>query len=87
MEAISLKLDENMLHNIDSSLRNNNYSTRTEFIRDAIREKLEQLRREQLAQEFMKFKGKATKKTTYEENERTAEEALKKLVKEKGWEN
>lgn len=87
MEAVSLKLDENMLHNIDESLKGNNYSTRTEFIRDAIRDKLGSLKREQLAEEFLKFKGKAKKTTTYEQNKKTAEKALNELAHEMGWEN
>jgi len=85
MEAVSLKLDENMLKNVDNSLKDNNYSTRTEFIRDAIRDKLEQLHRARLAQEFLKFRGKAGKKTTREQNRKTAEIALKELIEERGW--
>lgn len=85
MEAVSLKLEENMLHNIDESLDSNNYSTRTEFIRDAIRHKLEELKTQKIMEEFMKFQGKAKKKTTYEENKKTAEKALLELAKERGW--
>ena len=87
MEAVSLKLDENMLHNIDGSLKKNNYSTRTEFIRDAIRDKLDDLRREKMAQEFLKFKGRAKKKTTYEQNKKTAQEVMMKIAKEHNWED
>ena len=85
MEAVSLKLDENMLDNIDESLKGNNYSTRTEFIRDAIRDKLKNLTREKMAQEFLKFQGKAKRKTTHKENKKTAEKALNELAKEMGW--
>lgn len=85
MEAISLKLEKNMLKNIDKSLKNNNYSTRTEFIRNAIRKQLEELNRDQLIKEFMKFRGKSKIKTTYEQNRKTREIALKELIKEKGW--
>ncbi|MFH0875212.1 MAG: ribbon-helix-helix domain-containing protein [archaeon] len=85
MEALSLKLDENMLQNIDKSLKENNYSTRTEFIREAIRDKLNSLRREQMANEFLKFKGKANKKTNYEQNKITAQQALNNLAQENGW--
>ena len=85
MEAVSLKLDENMLHNIDESLKGNNYSTRTEFIRDAIRDKLGNLRREKMALEFLKYKGKAKKKTTYKQNKKTAKAALMEIAKEQGW--
>ena len=87
MQAISLKLDENMLKNIDNALKDNNYSTRTEFIRDAIRKRLEDMNKEDLIQEFLKFRGKAKKKTTREENKKTAESVLLQIAKERGWEN
>ena len=87
MEAVSLKLDENMLINIDESLKGNNYSTRTEFIRDAIRDKLDDLRREQMAQEFLKFQGRAKKKTTPKQNKKTAKEVMMEIAREQGWEN
>ena len=82
MEAISLKLDKNMLNNIDNNLEKNNFSTRTEFIRDSIRDKLESLKRDKLIEEFMKFRGKANKKTTYKKNRKTRERASKELMAE-----
>ncbi len=85
MEVISLKLDENMLNNIDKSLQKHNYSTRTEFVRDAIREKLEKMTRDELIQEFMKTAGKAGKTTTDAHRRRIGEEAVKELAKERGW--
>lgn len=85
MEAISLKLDENMLTNIDENLKKHNYSTRTEFIRTAIRDKLEGLSRDDLIKEFMKFKGKAPRKTTDKERAKIREQALLEMAKEKGW--
>jgi len=85
MEAITLKLDETMLANVDKSLKQHNYSTRTEFIRDAIRAKLEGLKKEELIAEFMKYRGKAKKKTTYAENRKTREKVFKEYVKERGW--
>ncbi|MBW3018663.1 ribbon-helix-helix domain-containing protein [Candidatus Woesearchaeota archaeon] len=82
MDAITLKLDENMLANVDESLKNHNYSTRTEFIRDAIRDKLEGLKREELMAEFLQYRGKAKKKTTYAENRKIREEVSRELMAE-----
>lgn len=82
MEAISLKLDENMLTNIDENLRKHNYSTRTEFIRTAIRDKLEDLSREDLVKEFMKFKGKSTKNTSDEQLKKIRAEVSRELMEE-----
>jgi len=85
METISLKLEKGMLHDMDSKLKAHNFGTRTEFIRGAIRDKLQGLSREELIQEFLKTAGKAKKKTTYEENRKVREEVLNEMVKEKGW--
>jgi metal-responsive CopG/Arc/MetJ family transcriptional regulator len=82
MEVISLKLDENMLHNIDNSLSSNNFSTRTEFIRAAIREKLDELDKEEAIKQFLALKGKAKIKTSDKERERVGELAFEQLLKE-----
>jgi|SaaInlStandDraft_4_1057021.scaffolds.fasta_scaffold40071_2 metal-responsive CopG/Arc/MetJ family transcriptional regulator len=85
MESVSLKLDETMLSNIDHTLKDNNYSTRTEFIRDAIRIKLDELKKAKLIEEFIKFKGKSSKKTTYDENKKTREDVFIDMAKQNGW--
>ena len=53
MEIISLKLNKKMLENIDKILDNHNYSTRTEFIREALREKIEEYNRDDLLKELL----------------------------------
>ncbi len=40
MEAVSLKFEEGFLKNMTSAMKRHNYSTKTEFIREAIRDKL-----------------------------------------------
>lgn len=80
METISLKMDEQMLKEIDESLSKNNYSTRTELIRDALREKLEQLKKEELIKELMKFRGAAKKKTSDEELRRIREQVSSEML-------
>ena len=82
MEIISLKMDEHLLNAVDKNLSKNNFSTRTEFIRTAIREKLADLSRDELIKEFLKFRGSAKKKTTYKENRRTREAVSKELMAE-----
>jgi metal-responsive CopG/Arc/MetJ family transcriptional regulator len=46
MDTISLKMEGKLLREIDSVIRDYRYSTRTEFIRDAIRTKLNALEKE-----------------------------------------
>jgi metal-responsive CopG/Arc/MetJ family transcriptional regulator len=93
METISLKLDGDMLKNVDRSLKKHNFSTRTEFIREAIRDKLknltrdelEKLTREELIDIFMNTKLKPKKRFTEKEWREAREKALRDFIKEKGW--
>jgi len=81
MEIVSVRFQEKILKRIDSSISEHNYNSRTEFIREAVRDKLEQMRTEKLINEFMKFYGSAKKKTTYEDNRKTRETFSKELMK------
>lgn len=85
METISLKLEKMMLHTLDMNLQKHNFSTRTEFIRDAIREKLESLKKEELIQKFLQSKGKAKRKTSDIEYQRIRTLAWDKLMRDKGF--
>jgi metal-responsive CopG/Arc/MetJ family transcriptional regulator len=82
MEAVTVKFQEGVLKEIDRSIAEHNFNSRTEFIRDAIRDKLAELSKEDLINEFLKFRGKARKKTTYEENRKTREIVSKELMAE-----
>ena len=83
METVSLKLENNILEEIDTVLLKFRYSTRTEFIRDAIREKLTELEKEELLKIAAKLHGSSKRKTTdkqlHEAREILAEEYEKKL--------
>ncbi|MFC1741617.1 ribbon-helix-helix domain-containing protein [Nanoarchaeota archaeon] len=85
METISLKLDGNMLRNVDKKLKKHNYSTRTEFIRDAIRDKLEGLTKEEAIELFLNFRPKRKKGTENLTMAEIKEIAFKEMLKEKGW--
>jgi metal-responsive CopG/Arc/MetJ family transcriptional regulator len=63
-------------------LSSSGYSTRTEFIREAIRKKLDEIERGKMIKEFFSYRGKAGKKTTYKENRKTREIASKELFEE-----
>jgi metal-responsive CopG/Arc/MetJ family transcriptional regulator len=74
MENVSLKLETNIAKQIDKRMSEFNYSTKTEFIREAIRDKLSELSKEserkQAFQMLMKsrgvFKGEGKAKTDAE---------------------
>ena len=85
MEAITLKLNKNILDEIDKKLHKYRYSTRTEFLRDAVRSKLSELEKEELLHEVKKLYGSSKKKTTdrqlHEAGEKTFKAIEKKLLK------
>lgn len=82
MEVVTVKFQENVLKKMDDSISGHNFNYRTEFIREAVRDKLDELDREELINDFLKFKGKAKKRTTYAENRKTKELVSKELMAE-----
>ena len=48
MENVSLKLEKNFATSIKRAMKAHNYSTKTEFIRTALREKLAQLEEQEI---------------------------------------
>ena len=85
METVCVKLEESLLTRMDKQMKEAGYSTKTEFIREAIRIKLEEDEQEKLIKEFLTFKGKAQKETTYQENKKTREAVVLELARERGW--
>ncbi len=55
MKTISLKIATPVLERIDAHLEVHNFSTRTEFIREAIRDKIQQLESHKFEQEMRGF--------------------------------
>ena len=81
LESISLKIDKKILTEIDTNLKKRRYSTRTEFIREAIREKLSQEEKDQLLLNAEKMFGFSMKKTTDEKLHRAGAQMVKRLEK------
>ncbi len=81
METISLKMEETLLQEIDRKLQSNRYSTRTEFIRDAIRDKLSDLDKEEVLRRIASLQGSSKKKTSDEDLHRAGEKAFEMLEK------
>lgn len=77
-----MKFQEDVLKRIDETIAEHNFNSRTEFIREAVRDKLADLSKEELVKEFLKFRGKAKEKTTYEQNLKTKHEVSKELMAE-----
>ncbi|VVB81580.1 Uncharacterised protein [uncultured archaeon] len=84
MESITIKVNDEMAEEIDKAMKPN-YSTKTEFVREALRDKLEAIKKTDSWKELHKFLGKSKRKTTDEELEQIREIAFNKLAKERGF--
>ena len=80
MEVVSVKFKEDVLGRIDDSIAKHNFNSRTEFIREAVRDKLDALSRDDLIKEFLKLRGRAKKKTTFEEDMKIREDVSRELM-------
>ncbi len=82
-EMITVKLDNVFLGDIDTIVKKEGYQNRTEFIRNALREKMEEIKLRKAMMSIAHLKGAAKKKTTDAEYEkiriRAFEEISKKL--------
>lgn len=81
MEVISLKMDKSILAEIDKKLSKYRYSTRTEFIRDAIRSRLSDLEKKEMLNEISRLYGASKRKTTDKQLHTEGEKAFKELEK------
>ena len=83
MESITIKVEESLAKEIEKAMEPD-YSTKTEFIREAIRDKLKSLRNDKTLQELKKYFGKAKTKTTYAEERQIREQVALELAEKYG---
>lgn len=85
METVSIKMDDELFKEMKKTLKKNGYSTQTEFIREAVRERLRKLNREDIINQLDKHFGKSKRKTTDEDLEKIREKAFEELCKKRGF--
>ena len=83
MESITIKVEDDFAREIDKAMRPY-YSTKTEFIREAIRDKLKVIKQDKAIDELKKYFGKAKAKTTYKEERQIREEVGKRFAEKFG---
>ncbi|MBI3051504.1 ribbon-helix-helix protein, CopG family [Candidatus Woesearchaeota archaeon] len=81
MQAITIKMEDRLLEELDQKLEYHRYSTRTEFIRDAIREKLSELEKEEVLKNLALLKGSSKRKTSDAELHAARDKAFEMLEK------
>lgn len=83
MQTVTLKMEASLLEEIDSTLAKHRYSTRTEFMRDAIRCKLTAFEKEEAIRKLAAMKGFLKGKAIMSDEE-AGEIAVKNIAKRLG---
>ncbi len=78
-EMITVKIDNEFLKDVDEIVKKEKYQNRTEFIRAALREKIDELKLKKAMMEIAHLKGASKKKITEEEYEKARETAFDKI--------
>lgn len=84
METISIRLENEFAKILSKVIKNNMYSTKTEFIREAIRDKIKQIQKEEIIKRVSLIAGSSKKKTTDEDLHKIREKVFEKLEKKHG---
>lgn len=78
-EMITVKMEDVFLREIDRVVEKQGYQNRTEFIRNALREKVEEAKIKEAMMQLARLKGASKKKTSDEDLEKIREMAFKEL--------
>ena len=82
MDSITIKLPKEMVKEINKAV-NGNYGTKSEFIREAVRDKLEEERKKRLMTWAKEYHGFFKSNTSDEDLERIRAKASKEFFKKK----
>lgn len=80
-DMITVKLEDTFLKNIDETVKKEGYQNRTEFIRAALREKIEGVKLKEAMMSIAHLKGAAKKKTSEKEYEDIRKKAFEEIAK------
>ncbi len=80
-EMINVKLDDMFLKEIDTIVEKQGYHNRTEFIRNALREKVEETKLKDAMMQIARLKGASKKKTSDADLEKIREKVFNELDK------
>lgn len=80
-ELITFKMEDKFLKEVDETAQTAGYQNRTEFIRTALREKIEEIKLKRAMIELSHLKGNSKKKTSEKDYERIRSKAFEELSK------
>ena len=85
METVCVKFDNKFLKDMEKIIGKNRYSTKTEFIREAVREKMTKMEKEELLKNIDRLAGSSKRKTTDEQLHKVREKLGEELLKTLGF--
>ena len=80
-DMITVKLEDTFLEDIDNLVKREGYQNRTEFIRAALRDKIEEVKLKEAIMSIAHLKGAAKKKTSEREYEDMRKKAFEEIAK------
>jgi len=85
IELVTFKLEREFLAKVDETARQSGFSSRTDFIRNALREKVDELKLREAMVRLSRFRGISKTHTTDEEIHKAGEKVFWELAKKKGF--
>lgn len=83
VENVSLKMEERFVKLLEKVMKKHNYMTKTEFIREAIREKIATLEREEMLRAIDRIHGSSRRTTSDEDLHKARDRAFSLLEKKR----
>lgn len=80
-ELVTFKMDSEFLSEVDNISKKAGFGNRTEFIRGALREKIDEIRLKEAMISLTHLKGASKKKTSDEDLERIRKKAFEEIDK------
>ncbi len=81
MENVSLKIETEFEREMEKVMKKNGYVTKTEFIREALRDKVKELEKQETFKKLEKLFGSSKHKTTDEQLHAAGKKAFEQLEK------
>lgn len=80
-DMVTFKMEHDFLKEVDATARLSGYQSRTEFIRSALREKVDELKLKQAIMALGRMRGKAKVKTTDRQRHAAREKVFAEIDK------
>jgi len=81
MDIVSVKFQSEVLKALDKTISDHKFNSRTEFIREAVRDKMASLEQDKLVKEFLKSREKHRPQVQMEDISKTREKMSRELIK------